>query len=67
MTAVEKVFSTIFWAVPAFMRVDPVMASGPVFTRIGTSAFGARAAKGLDASSTVRAPRERPMSSAPPT
>ena len=30
MVQVESIFKIIFWAVPAFMRVLPVIASGPV-------------------------------------
>ena len=30
MVPVESMLSTSFWAVPAFMRVEPVMTSGPV-------------------------------------
>ena len=38
ITAVESMFITIFWAVPAFMRVDPMITSGPVSTSMATSA-----------------------------
>ena len=38
MVAVEIIFSTIFVAVPAFIRVEPVITSGPVSTLIITSA-----------------------------
>jgi hypothetical protein len=38
MAAVEIMFSTSFWLVPALRRVDPVRTSGPVSTSIATSA-----------------------------
>ena len=37
ITPVETVFSTIFVAVPAFSRVEPAIASGPVSTVISWS------------------------------
>ena len=41
MTAVEKELSTSFWAVPAFIRVEPASTSGPVSTQMWTSATAA--------------------------
>ena len=37
MLAVESVFSTSFCAVPAFIRVEPAMISGPTTTAISCS------------------------------
>ncbi|OIQ71499.1 hypothetical protein GALL_468840 [mine drainage metagenome] len=34
MVVVEIMFNTIFWAVAAFMRVEPAMISAPVSTSI---------------------------------
>ena len=42
MVAVEIMFSTILVAVPAFIRVDPVITSGPVSTLIKTSESAAK-------------------------
>ena len=55
ITAVEKEFSTSFWAVPAFIRVEPAIGSGPVSTAITMSA-GTSPGSGLEVSSAVRAP-----------
>ncbi len=42
MAAVEIVLSTSLVAVPAFIRVEPVSASGPTFGRISTSHVSTR-------------------------
>ena len=41
MTPVDKIFRIIFCAEPAFMRVDPVMTSGPVTAQSSRSATAA--------------------------
>ena len=41
---VEIIFSTIFWAVPLFMRLEPVTNSGPTMVSIG---YAAACAKGV--------------------
>src|SRR5439155_4153024 len=46
-TAVENALSTSFWAVAAFIRVDPVTTSGPVSTPTNTSTSPAAGACGL--------------------
>nr|WP_245935149.1 hypothetical protein [Acidipropionibacterium virtanenii] len=67
IAAVEMALRTIFWAVPDFIRVDPVTASGPVSGRIATSANPASGACGLVEMSTVARPRRRASASAPRT
>jgi len=57
MTAVDKRFSTIFCAVPAFIRVDPPIASSPVSTRIGCALAARSGVPALLAMPMVRAPR----------
>ena len=42
MVAVENALSTSFWAVPAFIRVEPASTSGPVSTQMWTSATDGR-------------------------
>ncbi len=39
MEMVLIMLSTIFWAVPAFSRVDPVSTSGPHTSSMGKSAY----------------------------
>ena len=39
MATVVNMFSTIFWAVPLFNRVLPVIISGPTSTNMGWSAY----------------------------
>ena len=48
IAAVEMVLSTSLVAVPAFMRVDPVSASGPTLGRINTSQVSARICGGSE-------------------
>jgi hypothetical protein len=67
MTAVENALSRSFCAVPAFMRVEPVMTSAPVSTPMCMWTTRARGARGLALSSTVVAPHEREAASAPAT
>ena len=45
MAPVDSMFSTIFWAVPLFMRVEPVTTSGPGAGAMAMSR-GRRAGKG---------------------
>src|SRR5690349_13496440 len=40
MVAVVSMLQTIFWAVPALRRVEPVRISGPVSISMATSAWG---------------------------
>ena len=35
MRRVDRVFKATFWAVPAFIRVDPAIGSEPVSSKIG--------------------------------
>ena len=39
MVTVESMFSTIFWAVPLFIREEPVTTSGPGMGAMVTSAW----------------------------
>lgn len=48
-----------FWAVPAFMRVEPVITSGPVTVSMGISAWEETAAWETQAMEPVSAPMER--------
>jgi hypothetical protein len=65
IVTVEIVFSTSFCAVPAFIRVEPLMNSGPTSTSIGRSARRASSAPWAHASPIVSAPASRARSSAP--
>jgi hypothetical protein len=67
ITAVDSALRISFWAVPAFIRVEPVMTSGPVSTATWMSAAGPSGASGLAEISTVCAPAARPARRAPPT
>ncbi len=59
MTPVERMLSATFWAVPAFMRVEPERISAPVSRRIGNSATLATVPARLLKTPTVRAPHSR--------
>ena len=59
MVSVEIMLSIIFCAVPAFMRVDPQMASGPVTHSTATSACPEMAAGLTHEIAPVRAPTSR--------
>ncbi len=65
--AVERAFSTIFCALDALSRVEPAIASGPVFTSRRWSASGASGAAMLLLTRTVSAPAARAPRSAPAT
>ena len=67
ITAVENAVRISFWAVPAFILVDPAMASGPVSTVISTSTGAVLGASGLPDTSAVRAPSSCAAVSAPIT
>ena len=56
MAPVEIMLSTIFSAVPLFMRVEPVMTSGPVSTPMGISAAAFISEFLLQVRATVLAP-----------
>ena len=56
MTPVEIALSTSFCAVPLFMRVDPMMTSGPVLGTIAMSASLANGEPDCDVMPTVSAP-----------
>ena len=56
MVAVEIIFRIIFWAVPAFMRVEPAMISAPV---TGATTNWATAATGPSAWLVVQCPGAR--------
>lgn len=49
----ENALRTSFWAVADFMRVDPVIASGPVSTQTKVSAHTHSGALGFDDTSAV--------------
>src|SRR2546428_523236 len=59
MVAVVRVLRTSFVAVPALSRVEPASTSGPGAGAMTTSARASRVGGGLQATSTVRAPRRR--------
>ncbi len=67
IVAVEKAVSTSFCAVPAFIRVDPAMTSGPVSTVTRMSTSSPTVTRGLHDTSAVVAPRRRASRSAPST
>ena len=67
MTALEKVLSVIFCAVPAFNRVLPAITSGPVAMVMPMSASWATALSGLLAMPMVSAPDARAACNAPST
>lgn len=56
MTSVESILSSIFYAVPAFMCVNPQMASGPVTHSIAWSAWEESSAGLAQETDLVRAP-----------
>ncbi len=62
---VESMFSTSFWAVPAFSLVEPAISSGPTTTSMPCSAAAASALSSLQARPTVSAPSARACSTAP--
>jgi hypothetical protein len=65
MVAVESMLHTIFCAVPALRRVEPVKTSGPVSISMPTSACALNSAWRLQETATVAAPTDRAWSSAP--
>jgi len=67
MAAVLSALSAIFCAVPALRRVEPVIASGPTTSAIGTSTIVSKGQGSLQAMPTVRAPARRASSSAAST
>ena len=64
ITALLKVFSAIFCAVPAFSRVLPLMTSGPVSSNTPNSHAASSGAPGLLAKPTVSAPAVRAVCAA---
>ena len=64
---VESMFSTIFWAVPLFMRVDPVTTSGPGIGAMPTSARVSISLPGQQVTPMVTPPRDLAYSIAPMT
>ena len=61
------IFSTIFWAVPLFIRVLPVTNSGPTTGSMAISASAAIGESGLQEIEAVRIPSERALRRAPIT
>src|SRR5580693_1397330 len=59
MAAVEIMFRTILWAVPAFIREDPARTSGPTWVTIAKWAARCSGELGLQVSAMVWAPRRR--------
>src|SRR5690349_16715730 len=57
MTSDDNRLSAIRWAVPAFIRVDPALGSGPVSSHIGCSASAKSGVSRLLAIAIVSAPR----------
>ncbi len=64
---VENMFSTSFWAVPAFNRVDPLITSGPTSTSMGNSTTALSGVRALQESPMVAAPSSRARAPAPST
>src|SRR3546814_8863805 len=62
MIVVEMMLTAAFWAVPAFMRVDPLMISLPVPSKMGCSAASRIGVDALFAIAIVSAPRARATS-----
>jgi len=67
MVAVLSMLSTIFCAVPAFMRVEPAMTSGPTRGAMVTSASSPSGEGRLQTSPMVSAPRRFASATAPST
>ena len=67
MLAVEIMFRIIFWAVPAFRRVEPESTSGPVYTSTAASARADARAPRLQEMAAVRQPASRARRNAPST
>jgi hypothetical protein len=67
IASVVIAFRTIFVAVPALRRVLPAITSGPVSTRIDTSASSGTSSAGTHARKIVAAPTERAYARAPCT
>ena len=67
MVPVESMLSTSFCAVPAFMRVEPVMTSGPVRGVMAISARLAMSEPSLQETAMVWAPSSLAYSSPPMT
>ena len=62
---VESVFSASFCAVPAFIRVEPAITSGPTSSRTSRSATRASSLPRTQTTAIVRAPAIRADSTAP--
>ena len=56
ITPVESMFSIIFCAVPLFMRVEPVMTSGPGAGEMAMSACASASQPGQHVTAIVSAP-----------
>ena len=67
ITPVDNILSTIFWAVPDFIRVEPSMASGPVMGAIVRAARWEMAVSGLLHRPMVKAPTCAAYRTAPST
>ena len=65
MATVEIMFNTSFCAVPAFIRVEPVIASGPTTGTIAISTDLVSADSGLHTIAAVKQPIDRAYSTAP--
>src|SRR5579875_3233146 len=67
MAPVVIMLVIIFWALAAFMRVEPLMTSGPTSAQMVMSATCERSEFGLQVIAAVLAPRARAYSTAPTT
>ena len=67
ITPVDIMLSTSFCAVPAFIRVEPEITSGPTSGEIAMSAMPAMRELGLQERAIVSAPSDFAYSSAPAT
>ena len=59
ISEVEIIFSTIFWAVPLFILLEPVTNSGPTIVSMGKSEASAKGVLGLLVIQPVRSPFSR--------
>ena len=67
MVAVEMALRTSLVAVPLFIRVDPMIGSGPTSGQMATSTSSANWLRGLHVTNRVRAPISRARATAPTT
>ena len=67
IVAVEIMLRTSFVAVPLFIRVEPMIGSGPTSGQMATSTSSENWLRGLHVTKSVRAPISRARATAPTT